>query len=56
MEYIAGETLANGGILSEYEALHYMEPMGKALALAHQNRLLHRDVRLQDIMVRDDSV
>lgn len=52
MEYIAGETLANCGILSESEALHYIEQIGDALTLVHQKRLLHRDVKPQNIMVR----
>lgn len=55
MEYIAGETLAHCGILSEYEALHYIEQIGEALTLVHQNRLLHRDVKPQNIMVRADQ-
>jgi serine/threonine protein kinase len=52
MEYIAGETLANCGILSESEALHYIEQIGDALSFVHENRLLHRDVKPQNIMVR----
>lgn len=29
--------------------------MGEALALVHQNRLLHQDMKLQNIMVRADQ-
>ncbi|GAB4226410.1 MAG: hypothetical protein Kow00121_54630 [Elainellaceae cyanobacterium] len=56
MEYIAGQDLANRirqwGILSEAEALRYIWQVGEALTLMHQNGLLHRDVKPENIMIR----
>jgi serine/threonine protein kinase len=55
MEYIEGETLAERAILSESEALHYIQQIGDALTFVHRNQLLHRDVKPQNIMVRADQ-
>ncbi|HEY9608749.1 serine/threonine-protein kinase [Allocoleopsis sp.] len=56
MEYIDGESLANRvwnhGILSESEALSYMQQIGDALTLIHNNGLLHRDIKPLNIMLR----
>jgi serine/threonine protein kinase len=56
MEYIAGENLCNRvqrqGVLSEAEALRYVHQVGDALTLMHQNGLLHRDVKPENIMLR----
>ncbi|GAB4185056.1 MAG: hypothetical protein Fur006_23050 [Coleofasciculaceae cyanobacterium] len=56
MEYIEGEDLAhrvwNQGILSESEALLYMQQIGDALTLIHNNGLLHRDIKPLNIMLR----
>ena len=56
MEYIEGETLASlverEGILPESQALRYIRQIGEALAVVHQNGLLHRDVKPQNIMLR----
>lgn len=56
MEYIAGEDLASWvkkyGILSEAEALRYVQQIGDALSLMHQRGLLHRDVKPENIMLR----
>jgi eukaryotic-like serine/threonine-protein kinase len=56
MEYIEGEDLAhrvwNHGILSESEALLYMQQIGDALTLIHNNGLLHRDIKPLNIMLR----
>ncbi|WP_416670024.1 serine/threonine protein kinase [Egbenema bharatensis] len=56
MEYIAGENLCNRvqrqGVLSEVEALRYVHQVGDALTLMHQNGLLHRDVKPENIMLR----
>ncbi len=56
MEYIDGENLAhrvwNQGILPESEALRYMQQLGEALTLIHNNGLLHRDIKPLNIMVR----
>ncbi|UKO96059.1 serine/threonine-protein kinase [Nostoc sp. UHCC 0870] len=56
MEYIDGENLAsrveNQGVLSEAEALGYIQQIGEALTVVHNNGLLHRDVKPQNIMLR----
>ncbi|KAM3115525.1 protein kinase domain-containing protein [Phormidesmis sp. 146-33] len=56
MEYIEGEDLATRlkkrGALSEPEALNYIQQIGEALTVVHNQGLLHRDVKPQNIMVR----
>ncbi len=56
MEYIAGEHLADRveskGVLSEAEALGYIQQIGEALTVVHQNGMLHRDVKPANIIVR----
>lgn len=56
MEYIDGEDLGsfveNQGVLSESEALRYIQQIGSALTLVHDNGLLHRDIKPQNIMLR----
>jgi len=56
MEYIDGEDLAHRiwrqGILSESEALRYMQQLGEALTMVHNHGLLHRDLKPLNIMVR----
>jgi serine/threonine protein kinase len=56
MEYIEGEHLADRvqrlGVLPEAEALGYIEQIGEALTVVHQNGLLHRDVKPANIIVR----
>ncbi|BAZ86041.1 serine/threonine protein kinase [Dolichospermum compactum] len=56
MEYIDREDLGtvveNQGILSESEALGYIQQIGSALTVVHDNGLLHRDIKPQNIMLR----
>jgi serine/threonine protein kinase len=56
MEYIDGEDLAtrieNQGALPEVEALKYIQQIGEALTVVHNNSLLHRDIKPQNIMLR----
>lgn len=57
MEYIEGENLEEllsqrGSPLQEAEALHYIHQICKALVFIHKKRLLHRDIKPQNIMVR----
>lgn len=58
MEYINGEDLATtiekNGILSESEALRYIQQIGEALTVVHNNNLLHRDIKPHNIMLRSD--
>ncbi|MGK7888229.1 MAG: SUMF1/EgtB/PvdO family nonheme iron enzyme [Leptolyngbyaceae cyanobacterium] len=55
MEFIEGRDLANRGQLREPEALHYIAQVGTALAVVHENGLLHRDVKPSNIMVRQGT-
>lgn len=58
MDYIPGQTLADitrSGPLSEDVALHYIRQVGSALELVHQNGLLHRDVKPDNIMLREGT-
>lgn len=56
MEYIDGEDLGtlveNHGVLSEEIALKYIQQIGEALTVVHNNGLLHRDIKPQNIMIR----
>lgn len=54
MEYIAGVTLDKHACrtILEDEALRYVRQIGEALIVVHQNQLLHRDVRPENILLR----
>jgi serine/threonine protein kinase len=56
MEYIDGEDLAfrveTQGALPEAEALRYIQQIGEALIVVHNNGLLHRDIKPHNIMLR----
>ncbi|MBW4450484.1 MAG: protein kinase [Spirirestis rafaelensis WJT71-NPBG6] len=60
MEYIDGEDLANlvenQGALSEVNALRYIQQIGEALTVVHNNGLLHRDIKPQNIMLRSGNL
>ncbi|MFN5064653.1 MAG: protein kinase domain-containing protein [Aphanizomenon sp.] len=55
MEYIEGEQLGHLGVLSESQALDYIQQIGDALTVVHQNGLLHRDVKPGNIIVRNNK-
>ncbi|SRR5579883_91751 len=59
MEYIDGENLAHWvetrGALPESEALRYIQQVGEALTVVHNNCLLHRDIKPQNIMIRSST-
>lgn len=55
MEYVDGDSLADlrPPILSEADALHYIQQIGEALIIVHQNGLIHRDVHPGNILLRN---
>jgi WD40 repeat protein/predicted Ser/Thr protein kinase len=58
MEFIQGETLRerlNGGKIPPTEALEITIQIAAALGAAHQAGIVHRDVKPENIMVRDDG-
>ncbi len=57
MEYIAGKTLAEQypRKLSEALALRYIRQVGEALVVLHGKNLVHRDVTLENIVLRPTS-
>ncbi|NEP83572.1 MAG: serine/threonine protein kinase [Okeania sp. SIO3C4] len=59
MDYIPGKTLAEvvsgRQPLPEAIAVHYIRQVGNALMVVHQNNLLHRDVKPQNIMLRQGT-
>ncbi|MCC5625186.1 serine/threonine-protein kinase [Nostoc sp. CHAB 5715] len=57
MEYIRGETLGDAFVLpgiplAEATAIHYIRQIGAALQVVHNNGLLHRDVKPDNIIQR----
>ncbi len=60
MEYVEGQTLKeliqSRGPLPVEEALDYMEQMLAAIAHAHANHLIHRDIKPHNILIRHDGV
>ncbi|NES18403.1 MAG: serine/threonine protein kinase [Symploca sp. SIO3E6] len=58
MEYIPGQTLGQiiqTQVLSERQAWKYIHQIGDALSHLHQFGLLHRDIKPQNIILRQDS-
>ncbi|MGG6262865.1 serine/threonine protein kinase [Leptolyngbya sp. AN03gr2] len=59
MEYIAGlpldKVVERYGVLPEATAIYYAKQIGEALKVVHQNGLLHRDVKPQNIMLRQGT-
>lgn len=59
MDYIPGQTLEEVVFpdqpLSEAIAIHYIRQIGAALQIVHQNGLLHRDVKPQNIILRQGT-
>ncbi len=59
MEYIDGENLdelvRRKGIISEEEAVTYIQQIGNALTIVHHQNLLHRDVKPHNIIIRADG-
>ena len=60
MEYIPGETLLEAFVLPgipmpEETAIHYIGQIGAALQVIHNNGLLHRDVKPDNIILRQGT-
>ena len=59
MEYIKGKTLkdiiVNKGKLSEEETIYYATQIAEALSHAHENHIIHRDIKPQNIMVTEEK-
>jgi len=60
MEYIRGETLGDAFVLPgipmpEATAIHYIRQIGAALQVVHNNGLLHRDVKPDNIIQRQGT-
>jgi len=60
MEYIPGETLGEAFVLPaiplpEATAIHYIRQIGAALQVVHNNGLLHRDVKPDNIILRQGT-
>jgi len=60
MEYIRGETLSEAFVLPgiplpEPTAIHYIRQIGAALEVVHNNGLLHRDVKPDNIILRQGT-
>jgi len=57
MDYVPGQTLAElmHHPLNESEAIHYIRQVGAALSVMHANNLLHRDVKPENIILRQGT-
>ena len=59
MEYIKGHTLkqliAKRGALSQQEALYIMKQLTSAVLCAHQANIIHRDIKPQNVILKDDG-
>jgi len=59
MEYVPGQTLdaivLPNSPLPEATAIHYSRQVGSALQVVHQNGLLHRDVKPQNLILRQGT-
>ncbi|MEH2324383.1 MAG: serine/threonine-protein kinase [Nostoc sp.] len=60
MEYIRGQTLGDAFVLPgiplpEATAIHYIRQIGAALQVVHNNGLLHRDVKPDNIILREGT-
>lgn len=59
MEVVHGPTLKDlihrREALDKYEAVSIMEQLGQGLLKAHENNVIHRDIKPQNILVKDDG-
>lgn len=59
MEYVKGRTLKDliqqRGALSTEEAVNMMKQLVSAVMTAHKNGIIHRDIKSQNVLVKDDG-
>lgn len=59
MEYVKGrslkELIQKRGALPKEEAVNIMKQLVSAIALAHQNGIIHRDIKSQNVLIKDDG-
>ncbi|MEA5595554.1 serine/threonine-protein kinase [Rivularia sp. UHCC 0363] len=60
MEYIPGDTLGEAFVmpgipLTEVAAIHFIRQIGAALGVVHQKGLLHRDIKPDNIILRQNT-
>ncbi|MDD6467544.1 MAG: protein kinase [Erysipelotrichaceae bacterium] len=59
MEYVKGrslkELIQKRGALPKEEAVNIMKQLVSAIAMAHQNGIIHRDIKSQNVLVKDDG-
>lgn len=59
MEYVEGKTLkqyiVDSAPLQPYEAVEIMKQLTSAISNAHQNQIIHRDIKPQNILMDDEK-
>ncbi len=59
MEYVKGKTLkqliAQRGAMENHEAISIMDQLVSAVCEAHEKNIIHRDIKPQNVIVKDDG-